>query len=109
MNSESLPIAEFRHILFYAAKKFHDTVGWCCVYSPKLYEAVAKEMTKSVDEMVAPWDNKCAITDIMEQAFVPRGEMEWMQQPANVPEGDEDNQIILDDDDEHEWDSASKM
>ena len=35
--------------------------------------------------------------------------MEWMQQPANVPEGDEENQIILDDDDEHEWDSESKM
>ena len=61
MNSESLPIAEFPHILSYAAKKFHDTVGWCCVYSPKLYEALAKLITNSTDGIVEQGDNRCAI------------------------------------------------
>ena len=44
MNSENLTIVEVRHILFYAAKEFHNTVGWCCVYSPNLYEATAKRI-----------------------------------------------------------------
>ena len=109
MNSENLPIAEFRHILFYAAKKFHDTVGWCCVYSPNLYEATAKRIMNSVEEIVAQCESKFGMADSMEQAFVQREEMDWMLQSANVPEGDEENLVVLDDDDEHEWESESNM
>ena len=49
------------------------------------------------------------MTDSMEQASVQRQEMDWMLQPTNVPEGDKENLVILDDDDEHEWESESKM
>ena len=41
----------------------------------------------------------------MEQAFVRREEMDWMLQPAKVPEGDEEKLVIVDDDDEHAWES----
>ena len=42
------------------------------------------------------------MTDSMEQAFVQREEMDWALRPANVPESDEENLVILDGDDEHE-------
>ena len=59
----------------------------------------------SVGEIVAQCESRFGMTDSMEQAFVNREEMDWMLQPANVPEGEEENLVIVDDEDEHAWES----
>ena len=78
MNSENITMDELRHILFHDAKEFYNNVGWCCVYSPKLYETAAKRSTTSVDNIVLQSDTRSGMTDIMEQACVQSEEMDFM-------------------------------
>jgi hypothetical protein len=66
MNSESMTRDEFSHILCHAAQEFYNDVGWCCVYSPMLYETAARQTTTSVDNIVQQSDTRTGMMDFME-------------------------------------------